>query len=306
MDEILEKAEDRGSTVSTSNINNADGEAEYVYLPSKGVFYKGKFKGLDKLKVRKLDYTDEDILTTKSYYDNNTLFDEILKNTIVDENGFKAEDLVPIDRDTIIWWLRIGSFGSEYQIPYTCTNPKCKVKTNIIWDLSDFDMPDLPIEVEEEIVETGGILITLPLSKLKCKITVASIGKELKVHKFLTKRKETVNKKNPSLNITKEFTITGRLLAAIEKVYDISGKEYSGIDETINWLNSAYNGKPLPIIDSRYIIKKIKEITMEVNTKKDIECPSCNHIEEGVRMPMSIYFFWPEFEELSGVSNKIN
>jgi len=65
---------------SSATGKNYDGEPEYVMLPSQGIYYNDLYKGLDKLKVRKLNWEDEDILTTKSYYDNGTLFDEILKN----------------------------------------------------------------------------------------------------------------------------------------------------------------------------------------------------------------------------------
>jgi hypothetical protein len=298
--------EEMGTTGSNiPNQSTADYEAEYVPLPSQGIYYKGKYKGLDKLKVRKLNWTDEDILTTKSYYDNGILFEEILKNTIIDENGFQAEDLVPIDRDTIIWWLRIGAFGTEYSIPYTCTNDKCKNKSKAIWNLADFETPDINTEYESEILETGGILLTLPISLLKCKITVPSIGKETKIQKFLAKRKENISKKSNKV-ITKDFAITGRLLASVEEVYDLDGTKHTGSDDILTWLNQGFSGKPLPIVDSRYIIKKLKEISLKVDTSKDIDCEKCDHVEEGVEMPMSIYFFWPEFEELSRVSNKIN
>jgi len=299
-EEILKMTEQGGSSpgITPTNSNSSvDDEAEYVTLPSQGVFYKGKYKDLDKLKVRKLNWTDEDLLVTKSYYDNGTLFDEMLKQTIVDENGFQTEDLVPIDRDTIIWWLRIGAFGTEYQIPHVCSDKECKHKYNLTWDLAEFEMPDLPEEYAGEIRANGNVEILLPISQLKCKITVATIGKENKVNKFLKKRKENLAK-NPKKASSADYIMTGRLLASIEVAYDNEGKEYKGIDELLVWLNKGNNGKPLPIVDSRYIIKKIKDISLIADTRKTFECPVCAHIEEDMRMPMSIYFFWPEFKEL--------
>ena len=74
----------------------------------------------------------------------------------------------------------------------------------------------------------------------------------------------------------------------------------------MNWLSTGDNGKNIPMVDSRYILKKAKDVSMIVDTSQDIECEYCDHVQEGVRMPMSIYFFWPEFEELSGVSPAVN
>jgi len=297
MDELLRAADERGTTSNEQYENHIDDEAEYVPLPSEGRYYKGQYKGMDKLKVRKLNWTDEDILTTKSYYDNGTLFDELLKKTIVDSNGFQAEDLVPIDRDTIIWWLRIGAFGVDYTLPIPCTNPGCKNKISTTWNLADFDMPELPDEYKQEVYDTGGLVITLPASKLKCKITVATVGKEIKVNKFLKKRKENLAK-NPKMITTNDFIMTGRLLASIEIGYGVNGEENKGIDGVLSWLNTGYNGKPLPILDSRYIVKKLSEITLKVDTRKDVVCGKCEHTQEGVAMPMTIYFLWPEYDQL--------
>src|SRR5690349_11553224 len=55
---------------------------EPVLLPSKGVFYltdqMGKFWNMESVLVRQLNYTDEDILTTRAYFENGTIFNEIL------------------------------------------------------------------------------------------------------------------------------------------------------------------------------------------------------------------------------------
>jgi hypothetical protein len=303
MDDLQQVNEERGAPTSnqpTEN-NSIDYEAEYVALPSKGIYNKGKYKGLEKVLVKKLSWEEEDILTTKSYYDNNTLFDEILKSCIVDPNGVTPDDLISIDRDTIIWWLRIGAFGTQYEVSYTCSDTKCKNKFRAIWNLSDFELPELPETYLEEINETNGIVIELPDSKLKCKITVPTAGLEKKVLNFLKKRKENLKKKktiSSKVNTTKDFNVTGKLLTGIEAAYDSNDKEYKGVDQLLIWLNSGNDGKKLSMLDSRYIISKLKEINLIADTKIELTCPMCEHTEEGVRMPMSIYFFWPEFDEL--------
>lgn len=270
----------------------ADYEAEYVALPSKGVFYRGRFKGLDKLKVRKLSYQDEDILTTKSYYDNGTLFNEILKGVIVDTIGFRAEQLVPVDRDAILMWLRIGAFGKDYVIPHTCEQEGCEKKDTRIWDLADFDMPALNEKYAAALQEFGEVSVTLPGLNENIKITVPSTGRELEVSKMLeTERKQMKTERN--------HLITGRLLSVINCVYSPDGQEIRALRDIYNWMQkNPKTGAPLSIGDSRFLQKLAKDIDVKIDTAKDFSCKHCGHTEEGVALPMSIYFFWPEYSQI--------
>lgn len=296
--EIIKKDQQLDGNSGGVPNTNLDAESEYVMLPSKGIFYPEPFKGLEKLKVRKLNWEDEDILTTQSYYDNGTLFDEILKNTIIDDK-FSASQLVPVDRDTILWWLRIGAFGKDYEVPWKCTNKECGKTHKVTWDLGTFKTPIPPEQYEEELINTGGIIISLPISKLTCKISISSIGREREIEKRLKVKKEKTK-------ATRDFYSTGKLLSIIKEVYDKDGNALKDTDQILNWLRTGFNGGPVPMGDTRYVFKRANEISFTVDTRIDIVCPHCGHTEEGVRMPMSIYFFWPEFEELSGVSAPVN
>lgn len=282
------EAHDQVSVSNTTGAQkNSDMEAEYVQLPSKGYFYKGAFKNITQLKVRKLNWEDEDILTTKSYYDNGTLFNEILKNCIVDENNFPAKDLVSVDRDAILWWLRIGAFGREYLVPHTCGNPECKHKYNAAWDLGGFNSPDYPEKYEDALRDNGYVTINLPDSGLECKLVAASTGRELEIAKRLTLKKEKEKG-------TRDYNVTGKLLSVITEAKDSEGLVYKG-PEISKWLQSGNKGSKISMVDSRYIQARVKEIDLDVDTRIDISCPSCGHSEEGVKMAMSINFFWPEY-----------
>lgn len=267
-------------------INN-DG-AEFVPFPSKGLFYKGQYKGLKMLKVRKLSFDDEDILTTKSFYDNGTLFYEILKSTIVDENKFPSKELTTADKDAILWWLRIGAFGREYKIQHICSNTECKRKFNVSWDLASFSLPEYPAECIEELTTNGYRTIKLPVSGLEVQVIAPSIGAELDIYKRLTLKKEKTNS-------SRDFNTTGKLLSIILSAKDIEGNVYIGVDQVNKWLLTAHNGGKISLADSRFIQEKAREIDLRVDTKQDIECPYCKKIESGVDMPMTVYFFWPDY-----------
>jgi len=266
---------------------------EYVKLPSKGVFYKNQYKGLSELKVRELNWEDEDILTTESYYKNGTLFEELLKNTIVDENGFSESMLTPVDRNTLLWFLRAKAFGTEYTIPkWRCSSEDCKKEFSVTWDLSDLETPSIPEEYREELNEKGSVLITLPISGLKCSITVPSIGREKEIEKKLKLKKEKTK-------TSKDFLTTGKLISIIEEVYDRGGASYKGSEEILKWLRTGNDGSPISLVDSRYILLKSKDISLEVDTRKDVVCPHCGFTQESIKMPQSIYFFWPDYDLIS-------
>lgn len=288
-----ERLEDQGPSVTQNvapNNNYPDNESEYVQLPSAGIFYKGRFKGMDKLKVRKLNYTDEDILTTKSYYDNGTLFNEILKNVIIDNNGFRAEQLVPVDRDAILMWLRIGAFGKDYTIPYECDQDNCGAKNTRTWDLADIDMPELNPKYEKQLVEVGEVDTELPESGISLKLTIPSTGREFEVNKMLEAEKK-------QLKSDRNHAITGRLLSVISCV-SVEGKEIRSIKDIREWMRTSNGGTGLSIRDSRHIQKIAKEIDVKISTAKSFTCKNCGHVEEGVALPMTIYFFWPEYEKV--------
>ncbi len=262
-------------------------EAQYVNLPSKGFFYKNQYRGMDKLKIRQLDWTDEDILTTESYYQNGTVFNELLSRVIVDENGFSSKQLIPVDKDAILIWLRIAAFGSDYEIKKKC--PKCGKIHKTSWDLSEIEMPEFNPEYLKEISEHGEVLVELPISKKKIKITIPSINKEIEIQKQLELKKEKSNS-------SQDYLITGKLLSSISAVYNEEEKEWKRDKISI----SQFLANDLKKIqDSRHILKTLKDITIKIDSKKDVKCPHCNHLEEGVEMPMTIYFFWPEFEGIS-------
>ena len=295
MNEINKEKLSEKTTFNSNNQPHAEIEAEYVPLFSKGLYYKGNFKGLDKLLVRKLDWTDEDILTTKSYYDNGTLFDVLLKRCIVDDCGFNVMDLISIDRDAILWWLRIGAFGADYEIPITCkqidpsTDKICGRKNKIVWNLKDFERPNFPEIYAKEIEATGGVIIELPSCQLKCKIIVPSIGRLKEIDKAQKEKKAKTK-------VTNDFNSTTRLLSVIEEVYDKEGNSTKKREDIFQWLMKGNNGKPISISDSRYIIKKAEEINLKINTKKTYIC-DCGY-EHTTNMVMTVYFFYPDFDEL--------
>jgi DNA-directed RNA polymerase subunit RPC12/RpoP len=249
--------------------------AELVPLPSKGVFYNydQRYINLESLQVRQLNYTDEDILTTKSYFDNGTLFNELLKNVIVDPNGFPADGLVPVDRETILIWLRSTAFGNDFEIEYKCS--QCGALYPVTWDLGKLSIPEYPEEIYGELSKFGELTIETPIKRLKVKITVPSIGKSLKMEKALSQKK-LANK------TTQDYFGTGALRLLVSGVEVENNKVLRKGDEIMNYFTKV----GLPISDARYIRKMSEKINLKYDTKQTVVCPACSHSEEGVEMPL--------------------
>lgn len=258
--------------------------AELIPLPSKGVFYKydQRYNNLEFLQVRQLNYTDEDILTTKSYFDNGTLFNELLKNVIVDANGFKANGLVPVDRETILLWLRSTAFGNEFEIEFKCSN--CSHGYPVKWDLGSLSIPTYPDEIYEELKEYGEYKIETPIKQVKVRITVPTIGKSLEAEKMLQQKKL-------STKSTNDFFGTGSLRLIVSGIELENNKVIRKGDEIMNYFTKVN----LPISDARYIRKMAEKISLKYDTKQNIVCPNCAHPEEGIELPIiHPQFFWPD------------
>jgi hypothetical protein len=264
--------------------------AEPVPLPSKGLFYnnidRGRFANLESIMVRPLNYQDEDVLTTRAYFENGTIFNEILKNVIVDPNGFHYSHLVPVDRETILLWLRSTAFGKDFEIRYTC--PACALETNVAWDLSELEIPSYDDDTLAMLKENAGeYIITTPITQRRIYITVPSIGQSMEAEKRLIAKKKSKGE-------TKDFFGTGSLMLIVAGV-EIEDNVGKRVIRNKTEIENLFNKINLPLADARYIRKQAEKINLSYNTKKTIVCKHCNHISEGVDMPIIHQnFFWPE------------
>lgn len=245
-------------------------EAEYINLPSLGMFYKGKYKNVTTLKVKKLSYLEEDLLTLQSYYDNGSLFEEILKSVIIDKE-FPVGDLVEIDKVTILYWLYIYAFGRSYETMHTCD--RCKKQTKITWDLGSFNIPDYPIGCIKDLLVKGSMEITL--NGIKFNLVPSTFNRSFRAEQFLKQQ----------ISTGKTYAATKKLLTSIIAIDD--GKNIlQDIDSIYNWLKT----QSLSLKDSRFIQERIKELEIEPETEKVLICNHCNE-EVKEKFPMSIHFF---------------
>jgi hypothetical protein len=104
-----------------------------VELPSKGLIYPESSPLREgKLEIRYMTAYDEDILTNSSYIQSGIVFDKLLESIIL--SPIDINDIAPADRDALIIYSRIVSYGAEY--PVTVNDPKTKNQIERIVDLN--------------------------------------------------------------------------------------------------------------------------------------------------------------------------
>ena len=104
-----------------------------VELPSKGLIYPESSPLREgKLEIRYMTAYDEDILTNSSYIQSGIVFDKLLESIIL--SPIDINDISATDRDALILYSRIVSYGAEY--PVVLTDPETKNQIERIVDLN--------------------------------------------------------------------------------------------------------------------------------------------------------------------------
>jgi len=268
IDPLLENLE--GTSVSLNFLEDLDQDIEYVSLPSKGYFFTGKYKNIDKIKVKKISYKEEIILTTDSYYHNDTLLEEILKSVIVDKS-FPLHELTQVDRDVIFIWLKVGVFGQIHSSYFKCNKEDCKTKIKVDWDIAQLKMPEYSLTHIEDLKVKG--YVTYNKENIEFRITLPSIKRLKEVEEYIGDK-------------TNKGVTTSRLLSFVKEVVTEGGVYNSPqeIAELFRKINLSFE-------DSRKIQKIIEEINLKIETLKEVSCPKCNSLYNLSMLPVTKHFF---------------
>lgn len=272
-------------------------EQEYVPFPSEGVFYS---HGKKEVLCRKLNFTDEDILTNPSYYNNNTIYSEII-NRVIQDPEINYENLLPVDRDAILIWLRMAAWGNEYNVPATC--PKCGGKGHINWNLGNITVKWFETKEDEENINEYGFIPYIYDDNTVIGISMPTLGRIKSVDDYC----DLLEKKTKVKQIA-----TRNLLYFISHIeLKIEEQIISNADEIYSWLVQK-NMSPKKAKDIRMIGMRLN---IGITIKQDFLCRKqlkdeegqmlwtlesepkpilCDYKEEGIDLPMSINFFRPE------------
>lgn len=124
-----------------------DVEEDVVYdlvpLPSKGQCYPYK---VPSLAVAEITAADENLIAAPQMYRDGKIIDVLLERKILDKN-IKPADLCQGDREAILLWLRLSSYGPEY--PIYATNPDTGKRYEVEARLDQFDYKPFNLKGDE-------------------------------------------------------------------------------------------------------------------------------------------------------------
>ena len=235
---------------------------DVVKLPSRGIYYTPKKEAL---KVGYLTASDENILMSP----NNTK-DGVVKTLLrskIYEHGFDINQMINVDVQAILIFLRNTAFGSQYE--FTVRDPK----TNSTFDATILLDEINYLQPKHNSNEEGLFDFELPKSKNKVKLKLLSLGDESEIDSLI----EQYPKGMVSPIITKRLE---------KHIVELDGNRDKGVIAT--FINQ------MPISDSKDIRKFISECEPKMDLDRKVIAPSGEEVTIGVTF--GVEFFRPFFQ----------
>lgn len=237
-----EKLEKLISSVDESQKNNVDiglldRKFSILYLPSQGFYYPD---GTDSLLIRYLSAKEEVVLTDHMLVESGHAMRMVLNNLIVSD--FDIDTLLAGDFHAISMFLRSNAYGNKIELDVTC--PKCGNEEKKKLALDSFQMKD----IRQFPDESGQIVCTLPLSKIKVKMRIPTFKDEMRFEKE---------------GLTNSLS---KFLVLIE--------EFAGKTDIEFLQENLFN---LPIKDVRFLKRFLDDSTPGVDTRFQHTCSRCDH-----------------------------
>jgi hypothetical protein len=235
---------------------------ESIKLPSKGLFYSN---GLDEVNVEYMTSKDEDLLTTPSLVESNTVLDILLKRKIKSQ-GVVVEDLLPGDRNAIILFLRTSSYGSNYNIQATDPRTNIPFKTSV--DLLKLEYKNNNILPDQY----GFFTVEIPMRKKTVTFKLLTSGDEAKLQKKANEIKEAYGLEFSDFNTMK---LKASIIAINEKI------DRSYIDKFVD---------SMPALDGLVIRKKILDVSPDVNMEYEFTAQDGYKFKSYLSVGMDFFF----------------
>lgn len=230
---------------------------DVVPLPSGGIFYKNKKQSV---KVGYLTAMDENIILGS----NNDIATTLLRNKIY-EPDFKVDDMLEGDVEAILIFLRNTSFGPDIDInvvdPVTKNNFKATVRID-----------QLPIKKGIDPNSDGTFTVVLPVSKAELKIKPLTFGEISEIDKVINSY--------PKGRVAPSVT-----LRLQRNIVELNGQNDLG--EISKFVEQ------MPIADSKYIKKFLRDNEPRLDMNKEIIAPSGEKLT--VNVGFGVDFFRPFF-----------
>ena len=234
---------------------------DMVKLPSGGVFYKPK---KESLKVGYLTASDENLLMSPNTPAEGII--NMLLRSKIYEPGFDINQLIDVDVQAILIFLRNTSFGSEYEFSIMDPKTNKRFDTTILLDELNY----LPTDNKPD--SDGLFEFTLPKSKVKVKLKLLNLGE--------TNELERLQEKYPQNMVAP--IITKRLE---KQIVELNGDRDKG--------NISKFVTQMPIIDSKELRRFIRDCEPKIDLTRTVTAPSGEKVT--VEVSFGAEFFRPFF-----------
>lgn len=237
---------------------------EIVSLPSKGLLYpKDSPLSSGQIEMKYMTAHEEDILTNSNYLRDGTVIDKLLQSLIVTKVNY--DDILNGDKNAILISARILGYGKDYSFTqngetYNVDLTKLKEK-----------------EIDEELYKNGNeFTFTLPKTSNTVTFKLLNNGDEKKIDAEIRGLQKINPKASPEITTRLKHLITS-----------INGeRDIKSIRDFVD------HGLLAP--DSRALREYYAKIQPDIQLKYYPEDE--NYAGEGIDIPISLDFFWPEFK----------
>jgi hypothetical protein len=233
---------------------------DVIELPSRGIHYTSKRKSV---RVAYLTASDENILSSPSFLNTNTVITELLKRKILDRD-LPNDEIVEEDRQAILIFLRNTAFGTEYTI--TTTDPKTDQEFDVVVNLESLKLKDF------NLTENSDGEYSYYLEKSKTDITF----------KFLTQKQEN------EINKIKESWNGNGVAPIVTKQLEMMIKSVGGMREAMKIRSFI---EMMPIKDSQDFRKFVQDNKPGLDLTQSVTTPSGDTIQ--VNIGFGVEFFRP-------------
>jgi len=210
---------------------------------------------------------EEDILTNSNFIKNGTVVDKLLQSLIVTPINY--DDLLIGDKNAILIAARILGYGAEYPFKYTNERGQ-EIEATV--DLSKLNEKEL----DESLINNGvnEFMFTTPKTGTVLTFKLLTHGDEKKIEAEI----KGLKKVNPNGS----FDVTTRLK------YMVTSVNGDRDQKTIRDFIDNYLLAP----DARALRDYYSKIQPDIKLKYTPEDE--NYTGEGIDVPISINFFWPD------------
>ena len=238
-------------------------------LPSKGKLYpKDSPLSSGQVELYLPSAFHEDILTNRNYIQQGIVIDKFLQAIIATKIDYN--ELLVGDKNAIMIGARILAYSSNYTFKYT--DPSTREAEDVTVNLSQLKEKEIDWSLITEGVNEFDY--TLPMSKVTVTFKILTHKDESNIEAEL-KGMQKISK-----NMSGEVTVRlGNSIVAINGNRD---------QKTIRDF-----AKNMPMQDSQALRRYITTVTPDILMKFDFTTKS-GEVVEGLSIPMTVDFFWPE------------